>query len=266
MIIRDGHIHTPFCRHGSKDDFEAYVDQAISLGRQEISFTEHFPLPAGVCSEAFSLECALLEEEMPSYLKAVQHLQQKYAGKLRINKGFEVDYIEGKEQEIKAKLEKWGNQIEDSILSVHFVLYKGKYYGIDYREDVERLLEETKSLSKVYDLYFQTLLKSVQVDLGAFKPKRIGHPSLVRIFNKRYPFEYEDDGLFSVLVAEIKARKLEVDFNVAGLRKCYCGESYPSGRLLQMMREAEIPLIPGSDAHEVAHMQLLDTLVGQSVK
>lgn len=48
MIKRDGHIHTPFCPHRTKDDLEAYVHEAIKLGREEITFTEHFPLPAGV--------------------------------------------------------------------------------------------------------------------------------------------------------------------------------------------------------------------------
>ena len=42
---RDGHIHTPFCPHGTKDSFEEYIEKALSLGFKEISFTEHAPLP-----------------------------------------------------------------------------------------------------------------------------------------------------------------------------------------------------------------------------
>ena len=57
-IKRDGHIHTPFCPHGSKASLEAYVEEAICLGREEISFTEHFPLPKHIIDPIFAEECA----------------------------------------------------------------------------------------------------------------------------------------------------------------------------------------------------------------
>lgn len=41
--LKDGHIHTPYCPHGTDDSFEEYVQKAIQVGVDEISFTEHFP-------------------------------------------------------------------------------------------------------------------------------------------------------------------------------------------------------------------------------
>ena len=41
--MKDGHIHTPYCPHGTDDKFEQYVEKAIKVGLDEISFTEHFP-------------------------------------------------------------------------------------------------------------------------------------------------------------------------------------------------------------------------------
>ena len=139
IIKRDGHMHTPFCPHGTKDTLESYAQEAIRLEREEITFTEHFPLPQGVTTKSFARECSLLEEEIPLYLEALTHLKKKFEGKLKINKGFEVDYIEGFEKEITKALNKYGEEMEDAILSVHFVGYKGKYYAIDYLSDFERL-------------------------------------------------------------------------------------------------------------------------------
>jgi histidinol-phosphatase (PHP family) len=42
-IIRDGHIHSPYCPHGTKDTFEMYVEKALMEDLEEMTFTEHMP-------------------------------------------------------------------------------------------------------------------------------------------------------------------------------------------------------------------------------
>ena len=256
-IKKDGHIHTPFCPHGTKDLLETYVEEGIRLGLEEMSFTEHFPLPQGICNPVFEAECALEEVVIPEYFKAVEALQEKYKEKIKINKGFEVDYIEGREAEIRRMLNQYGPEIEDSILSVHFVYYQGEYYAIDYEPEVERLMKKLPCVDVLYDLYFKTVIRSIEADLGAYKPKRIGHPSLVRVLQKKWPIHYEDHGLYEEMVQKIKKAGYEIDFNVAGLRKIYCGETYPSGKLLELMKQYDIPYVGGSDAHAVSQMALL---------
>ena len=44
-LKKDGHIHTPYCPHGTLDPFQNYIEKAIQNDFQEISFTEHAPLP-----------------------------------------------------------------------------------------------------------------------------------------------------------------------------------------------------------------------------
>ena len=257
---RDGHVHTPFCRHGSQDVLEGYVEEAINNGIEELSFTEHFLLPEGIATKAFIEECSLLKEEVPIYIEAIRKLKVQYANKIKINIGFEVDYIENKEQEIKGWLNEFGELIEDSILSVHFVLYNDRYYAIDCLDGFEALLKEIGSVEKIYELYYKTLLKSICCDLGQYKPRRIGHPTLIRIFNKKYPIDYNDQGLFETILEAIKDNHLSIDFNSAGIRKTYCKEPYPSGEFLKNAIQKGILLIPGSDAHEIKHMQYLSYL------
>lgn len=48
MIKRDGHIHSPFCPHGSSDTMASYCERAIAHGIETITFTEHAPLPAAL--------------------------------------------------------------------------------------------------------------------------------------------------------------------------------------------------------------------------
>lgn len=257
VIRRDGHMHTPFCPHGSKDSFESYIEEAIKLGREEITFTEHFPLPGGILPEVVTRECALLEEEVVPYLKAVDEMKEIYKGRIKINKGFEVDYLEGCEEEIKNQLNQYGAEVEDAILSVHFVKCGEDYLAVDGLQDMEELINRLGSIEAVYDLYFSSLLKSIEADLGPYKPKRLGHPSLVRTFNKLYPVQYDDKGLFQKLVLQMKQNGYEIDFNVSGLRKKYCMETYPSGKFLSLIKEHEVRCIAGSDSHQAGHLTLL---------
>ncbi|HEY5563068.1 MAG TPA: histidinol-phosphatase HisJ [Clostridiaceae bacterium] len=249
-IERDGHIHSHYCPHGTEDPFELYIERALNMGLKEISFTEHMPLPENLMDPEFLKTCAPSFEKIEEYFKELDYIKIKYKQKIRINIGFEVDYIEGYEGVTKELLNRYGNKLEDSILSVHFIKLEVEYYCVDASPiEFKRIVEKAGSVAKVYDKYYETLLKAVLADLGAFKPNRIGHPTLVRIFNTENPLEYTNNEILEKIVKEIKNRNYEVDFNTSGIRKPYCKESYPSGIFLELVKQYGVNLVYGSDAH-----------------
>jgi len=249
-IVRDGHIHSPYCPHGTNDSLELYVEAAIRLELKEITFTEHMPLPENFMDPEFLKSCAPTIDKAEKYIEELDYIKAKYKQQIKINTGFEVDYIEGYEEKIKELLNKYSNKLEDGILSVHFIKLEDEYYCIDISpEEFGKLVEKLGSVNKLYDRYYETLLKAIKSDLGAFKPKRIGHPTLVRIFNTEYPLEYTNVTLLEEIVKEIKARNYEVDFNTAGIRKPYCKEIYPSGIFAELVERYELKIVYGSDAH-----------------
>ena len=247
---KDGHVHSPFCPHGTDDTLDMYVMEAIKNNMDEMTFTEHMPYKNVFCDKKFLDECCMSKDATKLYIDSVLKIKEKYKDKIKINLGFEVDYVDGLENDTKELLNEYGKYIEDSILSVHFVKYNNKYYAIDYQKDFEELLSKLKTVDKVYDLYFQTLLNAVKSDLGIYKPKRIGHPTLVRIFNLLYPNEYKNNNLINEIVKEIKNRDYEIDVNTAGLRKEYCGEMYPSGQFKELIEKYNVRCIYGSDSHK----------------
>ncbi|MFR5403936.1 MAG: histidinol-phosphatase HisJ, partial [Clostridium sp.] len=187
-IERDGHVHSPYCPHGSNDSFEKYITEAITKGIKEITFTEHLMFPKEIVGEEFYKTCAPDEKALECYFKEIDDIKVNYKDKIKVNTGLEVDYIEGYEEELRESLNKYGRRLDDGILSVHFLKVEDKFYAVDGLESFEDLLKSVGTLSKVYDLYFDTLIKAIKSDLGEFKPRRIGHPTLVRIFNKKYPY------------------------------------------------------------------------------
>ena len=38
-LKRDGHVHSPYCPHGSLDTFDMYIERALLNGISEITFT-----------------------------------------------------------------------------------------------------------------------------------------------------------------------------------------------------------------------------------
>ena len=105
------------------------------------------------------------------------------------------------------------------------------------------------NVEKVYDKYYETLLKAVKYDLGQYKPKRIGHPNLIRIFNELYPIEYKNRFILEEIVKAIKYKNYEVDVNTAGIRKPYCKELYVSGIFKELVEEYNVKKVYGSDSH-----------------
>ena len=82
--MKDGHIHTPYCPHGTDDSFEDYIERAIEVGLNEISFTEHFPLPDGFKDPAPDNDSSIKLEQMESYINDVKKMKDNYKGKIKI--------------------------------------------------------------------------------------------------------------------------------------------------------------------------------------
>lgn len=251
LIEQDRHVHTPFCPHGSKDTLSDYVEKALDLGFSTISFTEHAPLPKGFIDTVPEKNSAMASESLPLYLESCLEIKKYYSDRIKINIGLEVDYIQGYEKETTAFLNKWGPQLDDSILSVHFLKPNhSNYICLDYGPNTfKELINQCGSLKNVYQLYYDTLLQSISCQLGTFTPNRIGHISLVRKFQKLFPRNFDDSILLERTLHAIAAHNKSIDVNAAGLFKEYCQEIYPPAFWVKKAKQMDIPLVYGSDAH-----------------
>ncbi|MDT8859378.1 histidinol-phosphatase HisJ [Alkalihalobacillus sp. MEB130] len=251
-MIHDGHVHSPYCPHGTSDSFEEYCDKAIEYGYQGITFTEHAPLPSSFKDPTPMMDSAMKIEDVHRYLEEIEALKQQYKGHLNVYTGLEVDYIEGYEHETTAFLNEIGPLLDDSILSVHFLHLKGSYLCIDYSPDVfQKAALQLGSIDAVYQHYYKTVASSIRSDLGPYKPKRIGHITLARKFAKKYPAKHDHLHDLSTILHEIKNRGYELDYNGAGCIKPLCKEPYPYDSIIERAMDLSIPLVYGSDAHQV---------------
>ncbi|WP_341300076.1 histidinol-phosphatase HisJ [Lysinibacillus sp. FSL H8-0500] len=249
---RDGHIHSPYCPHGSSDSFIQYVEKAISYRFTDITFTEHAPLPKNFVDPTPQQDSGMHPDHLIPYFEELQHLKKQYAQDIRIRIGLEVDYIIGFEQETRQFLDTYGHFLDDAILSVHFLQWQDTYTCIDFSpENFIDFSKKVGSVEQTYNLYYDTVLQSIKADLGPYKPKRIGHPSLIHKFQLAHGEKINDTMRIQEILAVMKQTGCELDLNSAGLSKQYCQESYPPLSFMAYCRAIELPYVFGSDAHTV---------------
>lgn len=259
---RDGHTHTEYCLHGEVKDTEELIKKAIFLGFNEYSITEHAPLPSDFEKKAggdsIVWESASMKlNDVEHYLKKMHSLKKKYASDIKINVGFEVDYLQDFEGYTRDFLDEYGKQMDDGILSVHFLPGKFGLRAIDYSyEDyLQGIVSYYESFQGAQLAYYSAIITSINANLGEFKPTRIGHPSLCQKFQRGFIEEtsYSEGAILQVdeMLQEISDHNYSIDLNAAGLFKEGCQETYPPTWIIEKARKLSIPLVYGSDSHSL---------------
>lgn len=184
---KDGHVHTPFCPHGSDDSLEMYVERALNEGFEELTFTEHAPLPEGFNDPVPGSDSAMSRSKLEDYITRVTAVKKSFDGNIKINLGFEVDFIRGYEKGTERFLNDYGPYMDDGILSVHFLKPGTEYQCLDFDSDTFlKMAELAGGVRKLHELYYETLLAAVQSELGPYKPGRLGHLTLIKNSRKHF--------------------------------------------------------------------------------
>jgi histidinol-phosphatase (PHP family) len=220
----DLHNHTTRCNHaeGSVDE---YVKKAILEEIDIFGFSDHAPMN-------FDTRYRMSFDEMDAYENDIKNAKEKYANKIEILLGYEVDYLPGymDERVLNAN-------VDYLIGSVHFI----DKWGFDNPEFIGRY--EGADIDAIWQEYFDLVESMAKAGLFDI----VGHLDLIKVF-KFLP--KKDIRLIAKNALDaIKKSGMAIEINSAGYRKPI-GEAYPSRALLEMAYERDIPITFGSDAHK----------------
>ena len=221
----DLHNHTILCNH-SKGSMDEFIKIAIQKGVSIYGFSDHNPME-------FDKKYRMDYEEMEIYENWITNLQTKYP-QIKILKGYEVDFtpIICKDKNDRV----FSRNIDYLIGSVHFL----DNWGFDNPEFLSEW--NNRDIDEIYKEYFETIEKLVESRLFDI----VGHLDLIKVFNFK---PTQDIKQFAKKAIEIIAdNKLVIEINSAGIRK-KVGEFYPSIPLLEMIKNYNIDITFGSDAH-----------------
>lgn len=219
----DLHNHTLLCNHAT-GTLNQYVEAAIACNTTYFGFSDHAPMD-------YDPEYRMRFDEMAVYEGWVKEAQRKYADKIEILLGYEVDYLPGYMDDRVLK-----RSCDYLIGSVHFI----DEWGFDNPEYIGRY--EGADMDAIYRHYFglmETMARSGKFDI-------VGHFDLLKVF-KFFP-KSDIRLLASDALKAIKKANMAIEINVSGWRKPV-EEAYPSLGLLEEIAALEIPITFGSDAH-----------------
>lgn len=226
-LMRDYHIHTPFCRH-AHGNMSDYIESAIEKGIVEVCFTDHIPLPDG-----FDSSHRMAPEEITAYLEEIMRLREMYP-EISILMGIEADYIEGYEKYLEKFLSRY--PFDMVIMAVHFIKgwpQNSWVFSYSYTE---------KTLPRLYHEYFEAMRKGINT--GLFDV--VGHLDIIK--RPRFPVLETNAADIEKILDCVLKKDMSIEINISGLRKSI-GETYPSFDVVEKIAEKGIPMIIGSDSH-----------------
>jgi len=178
--------------------------------------------------------------EMAQYEKDVLSVRQKYAEKIEILLGYEVDYLKGHMDKRILNAD-----VDYLIGSVHFI----EGWGFDNPEFIGKWDEQ--SIDEVWQKYFDTIEEMADSKLFDI----VGHLDLIKVF--KFMPKGDINAMAQNALNAIKKSGMVLELNVAGFRKPI-GEAYPSLSLLKQAFELDIPITFASDAHKPEQVSMFN--------
>lgn len=234
------HSHSLYC--DGRANMEDFIRFAISEGFTSYGFSSHAPLP-------FPTAWTMEWDRMNDYLSEFSRLKEKYADKIELAVGLEIDYLN---EENHPALPHFQDLLLDyRIGSVH-MLYspEGEIVDIDTPADTFRQLVDKHfngDLDAVIHLYYKNLLR--MVELGGFDI--VGHADKMHYNAASYRPGLLDEQWYNTLICDYFAAIARHGYIVEINTKAYhdLGTFYPNERYFPLLKELGIRVQVNSDAH-----------------
>ena len=184
-------------------------------------------------------------DEIEYYINTAKSLRKKYDEIIDIKIGFEIEFIKDQVNQLNIHLNKVKPELDFIFGSVHVLHSEKGLWPMDDSRFVE-IFEEI-GVDVVYTTFYNHLREMIQSKQFDFDI--VSHFDLPKKFNKnpknKEQFWEEVDKTLEL----IKKHNLVMEINTSGFRKDV-KEQYPSTEIIKKMKELDIPILLGSDAHD----------------
>lgn len=240
MNLTNYHSHCLYC--DGRADMETFVRFALSGGFSSYGFSSHAPLP-------FPTSWTMEWDRMDDYLSEFHRLKAKYADRIELYVGLEIDYLDETSHPGIARFRDL--PLDYRIGSVHMLpTADGEVVDIDVPADTFCRLVDVRfggDLDRVVHLYYDRLLR--MVELGGFDI--VGHADKMHYNASCYRRGLLDEEWYDDLVRsyfqEIARHGYQVEVNT----KSYLDKHvlFPNVRYFSYLNRLGIRVQVNSDAH-----------------
>lgn len=232
-VLSTAHSHCTYC--DGKNTPAEMAEAAYKLGFVSYGFSSHSHLP-------YRNGYAMKMQREALYRKEVAQLKNKYAGKMEILLGLELD-SDSYMPDFK---------YDYLISSVHQLHINGKVFAVDQSKEVfEECIKEFGGIENVIKVFYNETVKAAKrnnIDI-------IGHIDLITKFNEKGDlFNPNDEQYLDTVkhtVDEIVKAKPNIIFevNTGAMARGYRSEPYPALPILKYIAKSGAKVIINSDTH-----------------
>lgn len=233
--MRYSNLHNHSTFSDGKYSMEETVLSAIEKNMVSLGFSDHSFTP---CDTSYCMK----EERYQEYLDTIAALKQKYADRIDLFAGIELDYYT--EMDTSA--------LDYVIASAHYIIENGICYPIDHSSQQQKQCIEAfgGDVLAMAQRYFDIMVDHV----SRSKPTFVGHFDVIT----KYSLMPEEDPRYR----EIACRALEkilkvcpyIEMNTGPIARGLRTMTYPCEYLLDTIRENGGEIILSSDSHRTEHL------------
>lgn len=253
------HTHTYRCGHADlnlKD--EEYVKEFIKMGFKKIAFTDHCPEK----NENDKRPNIRMEyTQRKEYLDSINKLKEKYADKIEIESGYEVEYLPGEEE----NLMELKQETDKLILGQHFIYDDNKelkIFGATVFSD-EDLIQYAKYIEKAMELGIPDIIAHPDIYMlsrESFGKVEEKATNMICSAAEKYqiPLEINLCKIFNRIYFE--GKKLTIPTNKERKEKI-ATVKYPCQGFWKVAANYNIKVLYGIDAHFKEQIQVSNELI-----
>ena len=223
------HTHSTFS--DGKNTMEEMVQAAIDAGMPVLGLSDH--------SDSPYQEYCMRKAQYPEYLAEIERLQKKYAGKITLLKGIELD--SNSDPEITKELDYF-------LGSVHELVYEDRFYGIDHAKSIQQECIDREHGGDIHGFerdYFDVLTAHIQKN----KPTIVGHFDVITKFS----LMPEEDENYRRIAREALARAIAacpyIEMNTGAISRGWRKTPYPCEYLLDTVKSQGGHILLSADSH-----------------
>lgn len=255
------HSHTYRCGHADLDmKDEEYIQEYIKMGFEKVAITDHCPEKNEI-DKRDNIRMKYTEKE--EYLNSIKKLKEKYADKIQIETGFEVEYLPGEEENLKELKE----ETDKIMLGQHFIYDDNKELRIFGKHEFtdEELIRYAEYIEKAVELNIPDII--VHPDIYMHKRENFGEIeskvanmickvvekynipleiNLAKVFNETYyekkelnnePIEKQKEKLSKVVYPRKEFWEIATKYNI---RVLYGIDAHHRGQILKWNELVEL--------------------------
>jgi len=245
-----GNYHTHSRYDDGHGELEEYVLSALAKGFRHLGFSGHAPMP-------LETDWLMKESSLPRYLEEARGLAARYAGRLDLLVGLEVDYLPRLSTPRDSRIAALG--LDYVLGSVHYLVAptEGPGWTVDGGAETLRLgiaRDFGGDVQAAVTEYYRRVAEMA----SRSPPDIVGHFDLVKRNNRGDALFSEGSAWYRAAVGQaldaVAASGCVLEVNTGGLIRGTTDTVYPSPWILAGCRERGLRLVVNADAHRPEHL------------